>query len=296
MYICVTHRIASAATTLLLSGIVAISALPTSAAASGEPAPKEIVFGVVPQQSASRLAKVWVPTLERLATEIDLPVRFVTAKNIPTFERCLAIGAYHVAYMNPLHYVHFHNISGYEAIAHRKGKKLRGIMVARRDSDIEAISDLGGQELAFPSPAAFGASVLPRAELKNSDIAFTPNYVSSHDSVYRAVASGLMKAGGGVLRTFKTVQPEIRAQLKVFYTTRAYTPHAIAYHNGLPKSLAEKIQQGLVALSDHSPELLQLLGIKAFQAAANEDWDDVRRLNIPPSDFDTRKVRRLQCH
>lgn len=296
MYDCLTHRITSAGATLFLAGVVVGFGLTSGASATDERAPQEIVFGVVPQQSASRLAKVWVPTLERLAMEIDLPVRFVTAKNIPTFERCLAIGAYHVAYMNPLHYVHFHNISGYQAIAHRKGKRLRGIMVARRDSDIDALADLDGQDLAFPSPAAFGASVLPRAELRNNQIAFTPNYVSSHDSVYRAVASGLMKAGGGVLRTFNTTQAAVRDQLKVFYTTRTYTPHAIAYHHGVPHALAMRIQQGLITLSDHSAELLQLLGIKAFQVAADEDWDDVRQLNIPPSDFDTRKVRRLQCH
>ena len=279
----------------VLLGALSLLGMPVWAIAADNKPVTEVIFGVVPQQSASRLAKVWVPVLASLSSDIGMTVRFVTARNIPTFERCLAIGAYDVAYMNPLHYVHFHDISGYEAIAHRSQKKLKGILVARRDSDINGISDLGGGTIAFPSPAAFGASVLPRAELSQKNILFAPKYVSSHDSVYRTVASGIMEAGGGVMRTFKTIPEEVRSQLKIIYTTNAYTPHAIAYRKGYSMAVAGKVQQGLMALSERAPDKLALLGITAFQAATNEDWDDVRKLEIPPSDFDTRKVRRLQC-
>lgn len=288
-----SRPVAAAFSTLV--GAASMAGMPTTATAKSEPTLKEVVFAVVPQQSASRLAKAWVPTLTSLSDEIGLPVRFVTAKDIPTFERCLAIGAYHVAYMNPLHYVHFHKIAGYQAVAHRKGSRLKGIMVTRRESDIRDVQDLDGREIALPSPAAFGASVLPRAELRRRNITFTPKYVNSHDSVYRAVAAGLMPAGGGVMRTFATMQPGIKAQLEVFYTTNVYTPHAIAHRKDFPKALARKIQRGLVALGNHAPERLKRLGIKAFQAARDEDWDDVRELNVAPGDFDTRSLRHLQC-
>lgn len=285
----------------VITAIVTVSISATSAvgapalASDGKPL-SELTFGVVPQQSASRLAKVWVPILKGLSEKTGLPVRFVTAKDIPTFERCLAIGAYDVAYMNPLHYVHFHEISGYEAIAHRKGKRLKGILVSRRDSDISGILDLDGSELAFPSPAAFGASVLPRAELKQKKVFIETKYVNSHDSVYRAVASGIMTAGGGVMRTFNTVSASIRSQLKVIYQTDAYTPHAIAHRKGLPVDLTDGIKKGLLALGKGDVNELSALGFKAFQAATDKDWEDVRGLNIPPSDFDIRQVRRVQCH
>lgn len=277
-----------------LSFITLVSCTMMATAAPSK-AETDVTFGVVPQQSASRLAKVWVPLLAHLSQEAGVNFRFVTAKNIPAFERCLAGQAYDVAYMNPLHYVHFHDLSGYEAIARRKGKKLKGILVVRNDSKIDNLKDLDGSELAFPSPAAFGASVLPRAELSRQKIAFKPKYVSSHDSVYRAVAAGIIEAGGGVFRTFNTVRPDVRSQLRVFYTTDGYTPHAIAHRKGLPQELVDRIRAALVNLKDKSPARLKKLGIRAFETANNSDWDDVRALNISSADFDVRTSNDQKC-
>ena len=96
----------------------------------------------------------------------------------------------------------FHTDSDYRAIGRQSDHKLRGVMVARKDSGIEELADLQDAVIAFPSPAAFGASVIPRAELRNAGISFTPRYGRSHDSVYQAVAKGLILAGGGVTRTW----------------------------------------------------------------------------------------------
>ena len=159
-------------------------------------------FGVVPQQSATRLAQVWIPFLEELERVSGHKLKFTTAKDIPTFEACLKAKAYDFAYMNPYHYTVFHETAGYEAFAHQSDKRLKGILVARKDSDIDDLSQLNNRTLAFPSPAAFGASVIPRAELSAKNITVEPSYVKSHDSVYRSVALGLFPAGGGVKRTF----------------------------------------------------------------------------------------------
>ena len=54
----------------------------------------DILFGVVPQQSATKLARAWVPFIKRLSKETGVSVRFATLKDIPSFEKCLARGAY----------------------------------------------------------------------------------------------------------------------------------------------------------------------------------------------------------
>ncbi len=38
--------------------------------------------------------------------------------------------------------------------------------MVRKDSTIKELSELSGEKLAFPSPAAFAASVIPRAVLE----------------------------------------------------------------------------------------------------------------------------------
>jgi len=114
-----------------------------------------VTFGVVPQQSASRLARMWGPLLARLGEELGVKVEFRTTKDIPTFEACLAAGAYDFAYMNPVHYTIFSEAAGYNAVARQSKKQLKGLLVVKRDSPLDTLDDLEGADIAFPSAGAF---------------------------------------------------------------------------------------------------------------------------------------------
>ena len=252
-----------------------------------------LVFGVVPQQSATRLAAMWGPLVKRLSAELGRPVRFATTKDIPTFESCLASGSFDIAYMNPYHYVVFSQRSGYRAAVNQSGKKLRGLLVVRGDSAAETLASLKGSVIAFPSPGAFGASVLPRAEMTRLGIPFEPRYARSHDSVYRAVEAGLVAAGGGVRRTFDAAPQELRDALKVIYTTDAYTPHAIAVKGDA--ALMETVRAALLDAAEQSPELVGNLGMSGFQSAGDADYDDVRALNIDPQQAGLDQIDEVAC-
>jgi phosphonate transport system substrate-binding protein len=246
------------------------------------PAGEVLTFGIVPQQSASKLARLWGPILAHLSRDAGIELRFATAPDIPTFEKRLAAGEYDIAYMNPYHYTVFSEAPGYQALAKARDKKIRGILVVRKDSPIMTPEQLDGATLAFPAPAAFAASLLTRAHLKAVGVTFEPAYVASHDSVYRAVAKGLYPAGGGVMRTLNNLAPEIRSQLRVLWTTEAFTPHAIAVHPRVPLAERQEIGAALFRIAD-SPEgrtLVEALNLKGFEAAANQDWNDVRALDI----------------
>ena len=265
-------------------------AAPGAAAETGR-----LTFGIVPQQSASRLARMWGPLMLHLSQESGAEIVFSTTKDIPTFEACLAAGAYDLAYMNPYHYAVFADAPGYEAMAHQTDKKLRGILVVRNDSPLATIDDLEDSTIAFPSPAAFGASVLPRAELTGRGIAFTPSYVKSHDSVYRAVAAGIAPAGGGVLRTFHAIPEDLRSQLRVIYRTESYTPHAIAVLPDVAPEQRARIARALETAAETAPELVASLGVTGFQVAADRDWDDVRALPISPEDAGLVQKGEVEC-
>ena len=270
---------AAMAAVILIAGVAATPAL-----GNVSPGPeKAMSFGIVPQQSASRLAKVWIPFLNHVAEKSGYRSNFATARDIPTFEACLAKGAYDLSYMNPYHYTVFHDVAGYRAFARQSNKKLKGLIVVRKSANITRLEDLGGSDLAFPSPAAFGASVIPRAELRSRGVAFTPQYVRSHDSVYRAVSSGLVEAGGGVLRTFNTVPANIRDQLKIIYRTSGYTPHAFAAHPDVSEETLATISKIMRETATLAPGHLKTLGMKGIEAAQNTDWDDVRSLKLKKS-------------
>jgi len=255
---------------------------------------KKLKMGIVPQQSASRLAMVWTPLLSELSKSLGVEIIFTAAKNIPTFEECLAEGVYDLAYMNPYHYSEFSWYFGYVAFAHQRGKKLKGILVTRQGSSIKALSDLDGAKIAFPSPAAFGASILPRAEIRELGIQIEPNYVKSHDSVYRAVATGIFPAGGGIMRTFGVIPEDLRSQLRIFYETKEYTPHAFAAHPRIAPDLVKKIADQMAAM-DSDSETMKNLGMRGITLAKDDAWNDVRMLYLAQSETQIREAA-SQCH
>ena len=244
--------------------------------------PHVLTLGIVPQQAPSALERRWAPLVEYLEKELDLTIYLKTASSIPTFEARCREGRYDLAYMNPYHYVAFSEATGYRAFARQKDKRIKGIMVMRKDREDQSLASLDQSKLAFPSPAAFAASLLTRAHLKSINVAFEPVYVRSHDSVYKAVAEGLYPSGGGVKRTFASTDPKVREQLKIAWTTKAFTPHALASHPRVPQFIINKIQVALAKLDAKTkfPHILKPINFNGFIKAQHEDWDDVKALGL----------------
>ena len=245
-----------------------------------------VTFAVVPQQSATQLAEAWTPVLAWLSQSSGLQLQFVTAPDVPSFEQRLAAGSYDVAYMNPYHFTVFSAHPGYRALSRAKGDRIKGIVVVQKDSAIKNLSDLNGKTLAFPTPAAFAASLLVQAELRGRGVAFTPKIVNSHNSVYRSVAKGIFPAGGGIPRTLELLDESVRNDLRVLWETREFTPHAIASRPGLETSVRTKLLKAMrdMGTDPGGQALLKGIGFMGFEPAKNEDWDDVRSLKIRPED------------
>ena len=243
---------------------------------------ESLTFAVVPQQSAKKLAKLWTPLLTEISKKSGVKLIFTTAPNIPMFEQRLAKGEYDFAYMNPYHFVVYNKSTGYQALAKQKNKHIQGIIVVKKNSGITELGQLKDLTLAFPAPAAFAATLLPKADLKAQGIAVTSRYVSSHDSVYLSVARGLFPAGGGIMRTFNNAPQHVRDELQILWKTPKYTPHAIANHPLVPHEVSQNVQQSLLTLhtSEQGLQLLKAINFTQFETAQDSDWNDIRVLGI----------------
>lgn len=187
--------------------------------------------------------------------------------------------------MNPYHYTVFCRV-GYMPMAKVKGKQIKGILVVRQNSPIKTIGELADDKLAFPSPGAFAASMIPRAVLSDQKIAANLKYVGPHDSGYRAVAKGFFVASGGVRRTFSALDPKIAVQLRVLWTSSGYTPHALVCHRRVSTEVRQASSKAMLAIhrSPAGKKLLQGLRMKPFEVARDKDWNDVRSLEITDLD------------
>ncbi len=264
----------------VLVGVLAFCAAFFSLAANG--VTTELTFGVVPQQSASSLARVWIPVMQEIAARSGVQIVFRTTPDIPSFEESLAKGRYDLAYMNPYHYAVFSRKAGYRAFAKEKDRRLTGIIVVPKNSPVKDIRELAGKKVAFPAPAAFAASMLTRAEFARQAVPIDVSYVSSHDSVYRGVARGVFAAGGGIQRTLEAMEPDVAAGLRVLIKTPSYVPHAFAARPGMPADVLAKIQSAMLSLADDESgqKLLKELSFKGIEPAGDADWDEIRRLRF----------------
>ena len=127
---------------ILLFFLVISDALPQIAIAETKKSQVIISFGVGPQQSASDLAKRWVPIFQYLSEKTGYDIQFTTAKDIPTYQQQAKEGFFDILYINPYHYTLINTSAGYQAFATEKDAKLIGVVVVREDSNYHNITEL----------------------------------------------------------------------------------------------------------------------------------------------------------
>ncbi len=241
-------------------------------------------FGIGPVQSAVELAKRWTPVMQYLSEKSGVPLQFKTAKDIPTFQQQMRDGIYDFAYINPYLYLENHRVSGYDAFAREKGGKLVGVLVVKKDGPIQDAMQLQGQAVAFPTAGALAATWLPLGMLKDKGVHVTPRYVNSMESVYRSVAKGLFPAGGGELRTLGTIDPDVKNQLRVLWTSDGLPPFTFVAHPRVPRAALARVQKAFEEMGQdpQGQALLKANNFKGIEAATDADYNAMRKLNIRP--------------
>lgn len=267
---------------IILTLIVSVAFLSIQPATAEPGDQNALVLGVVPQQASEKLARQWVPLARYLEDQTGHKIRFATAPSIPEFEKRVLAGEYDFAYMNPYHFTVFIENPGYIALVRQREHVLRGIIVVAADSGIESLEELAGRDLAFPAPKAFAATLITRAFLDQAAPGYTATFVNSHDSVYRAVAGGLFAGGGGIVRTYREVDPEVRRQLEILWLSPGFTGHAFTAHARVSEKIRLSVQEAMVnlATAEGGPAILDELGMDGFEPATDSDWDDVRALEL----------------
>jgi phosphonate transport system substrate-binding protein len=250
-------------------------------------AAEQYSFGIGPQQSVTDLARRWTPIMQYLTEKAGVQLQFKTAKDIPTYQQQMREGAFDFAFINPYHYLVFHKATGYAAFAREKDGTLVGVLVVRKDSAIQNVAQLNGLTGAFPSANALAATWLPLKMLREKEIAVTPQFVNSMDSVYRSVAKGLFAVGGGEMRTFGAIDPEVRNQLHVLWTSDPLPPFTFAAHPRVPRAVVAKVQKAMDEMDQNlqGMALLKAINFKGVERADDADYNGMRKMNIKPVEF-----------
>lgn len=229
-------------------------------------------FGIVPQETPTHLATMWVPLIQDISNRTGIKLKFDTATSISNFEQGLGLGQYDFAFINPYNYIVYDRI--YQVLA-RNDKNLHGIIVVRCDSDINKISDLNNKEMAFPSPNSFGATLLIKQFLLKNHITVTPVYVNTHESVYISVLKEYFPGGGGVIRTFNNLPDSARNQLCIIYSTPEFVSHPFVGKRTIPLNVIKKVTDALLTTDN---EILKKANLSILIPTTDKEYDQIRKL------------------
>lgn len=244
--------------------------------------PKRLSVGVVPQLPAAETLRRWSPFLEDIGEANGLCFVLALSTSIPEFEAEFIAGRHDLAFMNPYHQVMAFKSQGYQPLL-ADTRLLTGILVVAKDSPFKSLNDLQDTILSFPAPNAFAASLLIRSILAEQGIRFQPSYVKTHTNVYRSVALGSSKAGGGVNNTLQREPETLRSALRVLYETPGYRAHPLSAHPRVPQELRVAITKHVLTMTS-TPKKQKLLNQVQMPnpkpASHEEDYAPLQRLGV----------------
>ena len=269
-----------------VAGIFWIAALVGLLAA---PAAAEIRLVTVPRLSTAELEKMFAPLTDYLARETGEKVTLVIPKDFDGVKDAVKTGKADIGFVNPLIYIQMKAGMNIEPLALssevKSGTRLRGIVIARKDSGVTKLQDLKGKRFSFveeDSPAGhiFQKLLLSKAGFDvNKDIVMLP-YAKTPENVVMAVFNKTADAGGVREEQLDKMKGSVdTSQLKIVGYTDYFPNWPFFAAPGLKKETADKIKSALLKLKPNDPQNEKVLGparLTGFIPVADKEYDDLR--------------------
>ncbi|MDP2902615.1 MAG: PhnD/SsuA/transferrin family substrate-binding protein [Methylovulum sp.] len=245
------------------------------------------IVGIHPLHNPKRLFEVYGPIVDFINTQIpQAQFKLEASRNYEEFNKKLYSGHFDFAMPNPYQTIqslqHGYRVFGKMA----DDGDFRGIILVRKDSGIEKITDLKGKAVAYPAKTAVAATMMPQHYLHTHGININTDienrYVGSQESSIMNVLLGHVAAAATwpiPWRTFSAANPELAAQLEVKWQTEALVNNGWVVRDDIPPALALQFAHVLFNLQNTSDgqKLLATVPVSRFEAANNDTYKPVQR-------------------
>jgi len=243
-------------------------------------------FGIAPIYNPAKLNFEYQPLMAYLEAQAK-PGKFVleAARDYAHFENKIRGDALEFILPNPWQALEAMK-SGYEVIAMAGDPEdFRGLIIVRRDSEVQKPEDLKGKKVSYPAPTALAACIMPQYFLHTQGLNVMADldncYVGSQESSIMNVFLGQTAAGATwppCWRAFQKDHPEKAAQLKVMWETPPLVNNAVMARKDLPAELKDQVRAALLKLPE-TPEgraILANIETGRFWASTDADYEIVR--------------------
>lgn len=231
--------------------------------------------GVLNQQSVVATAELWNPILHYLGKKTGATFNLAISNTVQETDARMAQGEFDLNFTNHIFYMP--NQHEYRPVVQWGGEVLRGTLVSLKP---ETIHTLDGKTIAFPSPDAFAATVIPWTKLRQEKIRFKPLFTGSQEACMAAVAKGLADVASVTPRFAMPYANAHHMKLHIIYESEDFPQIPLLVHNKrVSAELAQQISATLLAMpiDPDGKKLLDRLNIPPFKSADNSMYTSTRK-------------------
>jgi phosphonate transport system substrate-binding protein len=243
--------------------------------------------GIHPLHNPVRLHELFQPLMRLLGEQFSgVEFRLEASRNYAAYNKKLYAGKFDFAIPNPYQTVmaikHGYRVIGKMA----DDDRFRGIILVRRDSGIEQVSQLKGKKVSFPAPTALAGTMMPQWYLQQHGLKVGRDieslYVGSQESSIMNVYFGNVAAGATWPPPWKTLseeRPELERELKVLWVTEPLPNNGVLVSERVPGEHVLTVARTLFELNKHArgKEILQRMAMTGFVPADETTYAPVQR-------------------
>jgi phosphate/phosphite/phosphonate ABC transporter binding protein len=245
----------------------------------------EIIFGINPFTSPENIRKAYLPILERVCNTMGCKSRTVIVEDYDALNKGIDDGTIDIGWFSPFAYVNARKKSGVIPIVTPKVKgktTYRGYIIVKKDSDIEALSDLKNKHFGYVDVNSASGYLYARHMMKlnhiDPDMTFSKtSFMRNHDNVIKGVLCGELDAGA----TYDEAIDSLRAKglstenLRIIESIENIPKDSIAASPRISKDIIEKLRAGFIGFKADKDLNTPLQG---FEKSKDENYNVVREI------------------
>jgi len=246
----------------------------------------EYIFGVHPLHNPQRLQEVFAPLMDYLSDNVPgAQFKLEASRNYASYDKKLYSNQFHFSLPNPFQTINAID-RGYKVFGKMADdENFRGIILVRKDSGIEKVTDLIGKPVSYPAPTALAATMMPQYYLQTHGVDVMKDldnrYVGSQESSIMNVYLKNTVAGSTWPPPWEALskeRPELERELKVIWQTPYLPNNSLIVLPGVAESVLTKVSQ--LMFDFHNTEegkvILSTMHLSHFEKADNKTYQPVR--------------------
>jgi phosphonate transport system substrate-binding protein len=219
----------------------------------------DIIIAPHPFNNPERLNNAFSPLINILNKEIpQYKFKLETSKDYADFNAKIKTKRIEIIIPNPYQTIEAMKFNYHVFAKYADDERFRGILLVRKDSNINKISDLKGKTIAYPAPSAIAAAMMPKVYMMeqglNVNVDTKTKYVGTQESSILALYHKEVDAACTwpiSWELFVNENTKMTDQLKIVFQTDNLVNLSVMARNDVDEKLIENIKKTLMNLSNN---------------------------------------------